>query len=190
MSAAGHRDAPALATGDDAALLGAIAAQRVEAIEEAYDRHAAALYRLALVVARDQGMAEDAVLGAFTELWRTCGTLDVQGSSLRAALAEGVYARCRPRRAEVRARSDRERRRPSETAFARLPRSQRELVVLIVLGEQDLCRAARCTGHSEAAAARLLTAALHAQREERTPARPSPAPLPAEHRRAMLRDHR
>lgn len=57
---AGRRRTSTLAGVDHATLLAAVAAGRVEAVEEVYDRHASALCRLALLIARDRKPPEDA----------------------------------------------------------------------------------------------------------------------------------
>jgi DNA-directed RNA polymerase specialized sigma24 family protein len=88
------RRASTLATADDAALLAAVAALSVEAVEEAYDRHATALCSLALLIVEEPELAEEAVAGAFIALWRAPTSICLEEQSLRAALAGEVYTRC------------------------------------------------------------------------------------------------
>jgi hypothetical protein len=83
-----------LAAADDAALFAAVAALSVEAVEETYERHAAALCSLALLIAEDPELAKAAVAGAFIALWRAPTSICLEEQSLCAALAGEVYARC------------------------------------------------------------------------------------------------
>ncbi len=76
------------------ASLAAFAAGRIEALEETYDEHGNALYRLALIIARNRGAAEEAVAGAFSGVWQAPGNVDLREQSLRGALADAVYSRC------------------------------------------------------------------------------------------------
>ena len=54
----------------DESLVLAIQEQRIEALEEFYDRHHGTALAVALRVLRDRGMAEDVVQEAFLALWR------------------------------------------------------------------------------------------------------------------------
>ncbi len=82
-----------LAGVDDAVLRAAVAGGLVEAVEEAYDRRANALYRLALLIVGDCKPAEDAVVGAFIAVWRAPSSVDLGERSVRGALAGKVYIR-------------------------------------------------------------------------------------------------
>src|SRR6202020_1747922 len=64
-----RRRASAIAAADDPELFSAVAALEVEAVEEAYERHATALCGLALLTAEDSQLAEDAVAETFIALW-------------------------------------------------------------------------------------------------------------------------
>jgi DNA-directed RNA polymerase specialized sigma24 family protein len=154
----------AIAVADDAELFSAVAALDVEAVEEAYERHATALCALALLTAEDSELAEDAVAGAFIALWRSPATICLEEQSLRAALAGEVYTRCaraRQRHApEQRARVSPDTQPPARADLALQPRFQRDLLALILLGEHS-CREAACrVGLDEAAAARMITGTL------------------------------
>jgi RNA polymerase sigma-70 factor (ECF subfamily) len=58
------------------ALLGQIAADRPSAMGDLYDLYASRAYGLALRVARDPGIAEEAVQDAFLAIWREAGRFD------------------------------------------------------------------------------------------------------------------
>jgi len=145
-------------TGDTANLTG-VAASRIEALEEAYDRHGDALYRLALLITGRQKAAEDAVVDAFSVWWQAPGNVDPWEPSLRSALAGAVYSRC------LDAPTARNRRRqgaPGLGALAALPRMQRDLLALVWFGEHTRRQAAARVGVSDDAAASMLTHALSA----------------------------
>jgi DNA-directed RNA polymerase specialized sigma24 family protein len=165
------RRTSALATADDAALFAAVAALNVEAVEETYDRHATALCSLALLVAEDPELARDAVARAFIALWRAPTSICLEEQSLRAALAGEVYASCTQVR-ETRERTPGQRattycdpRPPTRADLALLPRSQRDLLALILLGEHNYRQAARRVGLNEATAARMIAGALRTMRQ-------------------------
>jgi DNA-directed RNA polymerase specialized sigma24 family protein len=179
---AGGRAAPAtgtLAAADDAALFAAVAALSVEAVKETYDRHATALCSLALLITEDPELAEDAVAGAFIALWRTPSSICLEQQSLRAALAGEVYTRCtqgretRERAPGQRAKTYRDPQLPARADLALLPRSQRDLLALILLGEHNRRQAARRVGLNEATAARMITGALRTRRQVEGKPRPS-----------------
>jgi DNA-directed RNA polymerase specialized sigma24 family protein len=156
----------AFAGADDAVLCAAVAALDVEAVEEAYQRHAAALCGLALLTAEHSELAEDAVAGAFITLWRASSSISLKEQSLRAALAGEVYTRCREVRqtheCEPRQRAETYRAsQPStQTALALLPHSQRDLLALILFGGHNLPQASRRVGLNEAGAARMIADAI------------------------------
>jgi DNA-directed RNA polymerase specialized sigma24 family protein len=161
---AGGRRVSVVAVADDAELLSAVAALDVEAVEEAYERHAAALCGLALLVAEDSELAEDAVAGAFIALWRSPTSICLEGQSLRVALAGEVYTRCTQARQRhalgQRARVCSDFQPPARADSALRPRFQRDLLALILLGEHSCREAARRVGVDEAAAARAITGTL------------------------------
>ncbi len=154
-----------LAAADDAALFAAVAALSVEAVEETYERHAAALCSLALLIAEDSELAKDAVAGAFIALWRAPTSICLEEQSLRAALAGEVYTRCTQAR-ETRERTPEQRatyrdpQPPARADLALLPCTQRDLLALILLGEHNRRQAARRVGLNEATAARMIMGAL------------------------------
>jgi DNA-directed RNA polymerase specialized sigma24 family protein len=173
------RRASALAAADDTALFAAVASLSVEAIEETYKRHVAALCGLALVIAEDPGLARDAVARAFTALWRTPTSICLKEQSLRAALAGEVYTRCTEAR-EASERTPWQRtktyRDPQPLAradLALLPFPQRDLLALILLGGHNRRQAARRVGLNEAIAARMITGALRTMRHVGGKPRPS-----------------
>lgn len=140
----GRRSRSAVAAADDATLFAAVAALSVEAVEEAYERHASALCDLALLVVDFPWLAKDAVAEAFIVLWREPSSICLEGQSLRAALAGGVYDCCTLAR-------------QGRTGNAFLARSQRDLQALITLGDHNIGQAARRVGLSDDAAARMIT---------------------------------
>jgi DNA-directed RNA polymerase specialized sigma24 family protein len=173
------RRSSTLAAADDAALFAAVAALSVEAVEETYERHAAALCSLALLIAEDPGLAEDAVAGAFIALWRAPTSICLKEQSLRAALAGEVYTRCtqvrktRERVPSQRAKIYRDRQPLARADLALLPRSQRDLLALILLGEHNRRQAARRVGLNEATAARMIMGTLCTTRHVEGKPRPS-----------------
>lgn len=150
-----QRRTSTLAGVDDAVLLAAVAGGWVEAVEEAYDRHANALYRLALLIVGDWKAAEDAVVGAFIALWRAPSSVDLGERSVRGALAGKVYVETRTTH-ELRGHGSR------LEALAALPRVERDLLALILLGEHSRRQAARLVGLNEDTAATMIAAALRA----------------------------
>jgi DNA-directed RNA polymerase specialized sigma24 family protein len=160
------RRTSALAAAEDATLLAAVASLSVEAVEETYERHAAALCSLALLIAEDQELATDAVARAFAALWRAPASICLKKQSLRAALAGEVYTRCAQAREmcartpEQRAKTYRDPQPPGRADLALLSRSQRHLLALILFGEHNHRQAARRVGVNEATAARMITGAL------------------------------
>jgi DNA-directed RNA polymerase specialized sigma24 family protein len=166
----GH-GASTLAAADDAALFAAVAALSVEGVEETYERHATALCNLALLIAEDPELATDAVSQAFIALWRTPTSICLKEQSLRVALAGEVYTRCTQARemyehtSGQRAKTYRDPQPPARADLALLPRSQRDLLALILFGEHNRCQAARRVGLDEATAARMITGALRTMRQ-------------------------
>ena len=75
-------------TYDDASLGRLIASQDPAALEELYDRHAAACYGLARRVVTDEQLAQDVVQEVFLAIWRGAATYD--GS--RGTLSTWLYA--------------------------------------------------------------------------------------------------
>ncbi|HWY89956.1 MAG TPA: hypothetical protein VNY31_04730 [Solirubrobacteraceae bacterium] len=173
------RTTSALAAVDDAALLAAVAALSVEAVEETYDRHATTLCNLALLIADDPELATDAVARAFIALWRAPTSICLEEQSLRAVLAGEVYTRCaqaretRERTPGQRAKTYRDPQPPDRVALTLLPRSQRDLLALILLGEHNRCQAARRVGLNEATAAKMIMGALRTIRQVEGKPRPS-----------------
>jgi DNA-directed RNA polymerase specialized sigma24 family protein len=154
----------AVATADDAALFSAAAALSIEAVEEVYERHASALCALALLVAEDSALAEDAVAGAFIALWRSPTSVCLEEQSLRAALAGEVYARCTQTRQTHAAGQGTKTycapQSPTRADLTLLSHPQRDLLALIMLGEHNCREAAHRVGLNEAAAARMITSTL------------------------------
>jgi DNA-directed RNA polymerase specialized sigma24 family protein len=159
-----RRRASAIAAADDTELFAAVAALDVEAVEEAYERHASALCGLALLTAEDSKLAEDAVAGTFIALWRSPISICLEEQSLRAALAGEVYTRCVQARQThapgQRARTCWDSQTPARADLALLPSFQRDLLALIMLGEHSCREAARRVGVNEAAAAKMITVTL------------------------------
>lgn len=157
---------------EDEGLLAAIADGQAAALQSIYDRHADALWRLALLLAGTSKRAERAVQGAFLALWRNPEAARRTQRSLRCVLAGEVYTRCtEPAAATERPAAGRRR-----GALAGLSGEQRDLMALIVFGEHTLVQAAGAMGLSQPAARATVAAAL------RTTARV----LSASHRRAPL----
>jgi len=99
---------------------------------------AARFIRLALTIARNRGAAEEAVAGAFSGVRQVPGKVDLREQSLRGALAGAVYSRCGEARGSRRSR----RRATGLGALATLPRKQRSLLALVLLGEHTRHQAA------------------------------------------------
>jgi DNA-directed RNA polymerase specialized sigma24 family protein len=174
-----RRRTSALAAADDAALFAAVAALSVEAVEETYDRHATALCSLALLTAEDPELARDAVARAFIALWRAPTSICLEEQSLRAALAGEVYTSCtqvretRERTPGQCAKTYRDPQPPALADLALLPRSQRDLLALILFGEHNRRQAARRVGLNEATAARMIAGALRTMRQVEEKPHPS-----------------
>ncbi|WP_284349556.1 sigma-70 family RNA polymerase sigma factor [Roseisolibacter agri] len=77
---------PAASPGDDVALVARVAAGDAEALGALYDRHGGGAYALALAMLRDHADADDAVAGAFEQLWRSASTFDPSRGSVAAWL--------------------------------------------------------------------------------------------------------
>jgi len=120
---------------------------------------AARFIRLALIITRNRGAAEEAVAGAFSGVRQVPGKVDLREQSLRGALAGAVYSRCGEARGSRRSRRSR-RRATGLGALATLPRKQRSLLALVLLGEHTRHHAAERVGVSDDVAGRLLTVAL------------------------------
>jgi DNA-directed RNA polymerase specialized sigma24 family protein len=165
-----RRRTSTIAAADDAALFAAVAALSAEAVEETYERHSAALCSLALLVAENRGVAKDAVAEAFIALWRAPTSICLEEQSLRAALAGEVFTRCaqarkiRQRAPGHGAKTHRDPRLPARVDLARLPRTQRDLLALIMHGDHNCRQAAHRMGLNEVTAARMITDALHTMR--------------------------
>ncbi len=71
---------------DDVRLRDELAGGYEQALAEAYDAHAAAVYGLALRITGDQGVAEDIAQEVFVELWRRPERYDPQRTRLRSWL--------------------------------------------------------------------------------------------------------
>lgn len=125
---------------------------RAEAVGDLYRRHAVGLVRLALLLVGDQASAEDVVQEAFLGLYRNWPTMNDRGrvdGYLRVAVVNGCRDVLRARKrawmrpvqhdppvwsAEAAAMAT-EDRRAVLAAMARLPRRQREVLVLRYYGE-------------------------------------------------------
>ena len=77
----------------DAALALAIARWRQEALEEAYRRHAPAVFALARRLLVNRAHAEDVVQDVFTRLWYEADRFDPERGSLRAFLLAKAHGR-------------------------------------------------------------------------------------------------
>jgi hypothetical protein len=169
----------AIAAADDDALFSAVAALSIEAVEEVYERHASALCALALLVAEDSALAEDAVAGAFIALWRSPTSVCLEEQSLRAALAGEVYARCTPTRLTHAAGQSTKTycvpQPPTRADLTLLSHPQRDLLALIMLGEHNCREAAHKVGLNEAAAAKMITCTLRSMCNVKRKPHPSAA---------------
>ena len=63
---------------EDAALLAALAADEVTALEQLYDRYSALVFSIALRVLHDHTLAEDVTQEVFLRLWRQPASFDPQ----------------------------------------------------------------------------------------------------------------
>jgi RNA polymerase sigma-70 factor (ECF subfamily) len=70
-----------------------IAAEDEVALAELYDRFGAIAYGLAVRIAGDHGLAEEAVLDAFLSVWRSASRFDVRRCSARVWLLTLVHRR-------------------------------------------------------------------------------------------------
>jgi RNA polymerase sigma-70 factor (ECF subfamily) len=77
----------------EGALLSLIAAGDESALGELYDRYGGVAYRLALLVVRDPGFAEDVVQDAFLSVWRSASSFDVGRGTARGWLLMLVHRR-------------------------------------------------------------------------------------------------
>ena len=154
-------------------------------LEQVYDEHHLRLVRLALLLLGDRGRAEDVVQDAFVAVYRRLDRLE--GADLPAYLRQAVLngARSTRRRLAVAARhpeqvpepvpgADRhalasDRRREVVDALARLPRRQREVVVLryyLDLSEKETARTLGISAGAVKTHASRGTRALRALLEE------------------------
>jgi RNA polymerase sigma-70 factor (sigma-E family) len=153
------------------------AADPVAAVTALYREHALGLTRLALVMVRDQQVAEDVVQDAFCGLHRRWGHLDDQGKALgylRSAVLNGCRTEFRRRKKSRHQPADApawsaesaamamEERREVLRALNRLPARQREALVLryyLDLSEADTAAAMRVSrGTAKSNAARGIAA--------------------------------
>lgn len=77
----------------DDALLAALQARKMRALEELYDRHSHLAYGLAYRILRDTSAAEDVVQEAFLSVWRQAATFDRRRGSVRNWLLSIVHHR-------------------------------------------------------------------------------------------------
>ena len=158
---------------EDAALIEAIHARNADAIEDVYDRYADRLYCLALLVADDELAARDAVGDALLALWADPVALRAYTRGVHAALAGETYTRATGHRARGVRRRGQRRSRPRSVAsdapdtgspLTSLPRPQRDLLALIVLGDHTRRQAADRVGVPDDHAAHLISSALRSLR--------------------------
>lgn len=79
----------------DAALLSAALAGDVQAVGAVYDDHAGPLYRLAACLLGSTAAAEDVVVDVLGQACTVPGAVEVGEQSLRSALVQFTYRRCR-----------------------------------------------------------------------------------------------
>jgi RNA polymerase sigma-70 factor (ECF subfamily) len=96
---------------DDVALMTAVAREDTVALGALYDRFGGVAYGLALRVARDPGLAEEAVQDAFLSVWRSARSFDGDRGSPRNWLLTLVYRRA----VDLVDRASRRRELPTET---------------------------------------------------------------------------
>lgn len=84
-------------SGDDERLVGELISRRPSAFELIYDRFAATVYPVALMIVGDIESAEQVLEEAFLALWRDPSAVLVERRSLRAHLSASVTARARER---------------------------------------------------------------------------------------------
>lgn len=153
------------ARANDAALIAAISARNADAIEEAYDRYADRLYLLAMLVSDDQQRAQSAVGDALLALWKDPVALHADTRGVHAALAGESYARATAQPAGSLRRRSRPRtigpQTDTHSPLACLPRPQRDLLALIVLGDHTRRQAADRVGVPDDDAVSLISSALH-----------------------------
>lgn len=156
----------------DAALIAAISARNADAIEDAYDRYADRLYLLALIVADDQQRAQTAVGDALLALWEDPVALHADTRGVHAALGAETYTRATAQPGGGVRRNGRRRTRPptdrasqdTRSPLACLPRPQRDLLALIVLGDHTRRQAADRVGVPDDNAVSLISSAMRSLR--------------------------
>jgi RNA polymerase sigma-70 factor (ECF subfamily) len=133
-----------------------------EWIGRAYDRHAAGLYRYALMLVGDTGNAADMVQQVFLALWRTrrsAGGVEHEVRYLRRAVRNECFSLLRRRKREITpdgvlvepiepASSSPEERMVVNDALRRLPPEQREVVHLKVYEGMTFQEIADLSGES------------------------------------------
>jgi RNA polymerase sigma-70 factor (ECF subfamily) len=109
---------------DDAGLAARVAAGDDTALATLYDRHAPTCYRLALRLARDRGVAEEAVQDAFLGFWRDAARFD----PARGAVASFLVLLVRRRAIDLVRRSEHRRADPLPEDYDAVEAGAEELV--------------------------------------------------------------
>ncbi len=129
-----------------------------------YDAHARALYLVALAVAGDAGVAQEAVVAGVGAAGRAEGDVDGStGRERRRVLARGVFDACTDLSATSRDSGAGERQESSAPLVAwvvSMDRNQREVLALCAYGGHSATQAADVLGTSPAEVHLLLLAAL------------------------------
>lgn len=87
------RSGSPLGASSDAALVVGIGRWRQDALEEAYRRHAGAVFGLAQRVLQERGLAEDVTQEVFVRLWNEPDRFDPERGSLRSFLLAQTHGR-------------------------------------------------------------------------------------------------
>ncbi len=153
----------------DEALIGSIAVGDELALRQFYDRFGAVAYGLALRVASDRGLAEEAVQEAFLSVWRSASRFDGERGSARTWLLTLVHHRAVDLVRRAAKRREEPMKAPPESGAASTPeaaelraerRRVRAALDSLPAGQRQAIELAYYGGYSQSQIARLLSLPL------------------------------